>query len=81
MIAVDEIKEHLDKLSEMAKERMSDSTILIGHYCEIDFLTEEERETRHQLILSLPSFYEEREAARLRIQERLSKRKLARFNK
>lgn len=77
MITVDEIKEHLDRLSKIAKERMIDSTILIGHYCEIDFLTSEEREARHHLILSLPSFCEEREAARLRIKERISKRKLA----
>ena len=74
MIDVDEIKEHLHKLSEIAKERMNDSTILIGHYCEIDFLTGVEREARHQLILSLPSFCEEREAARLRIKESLHKK-------
>lgn len=73
-MSVQEIEEQLDKLSQIAKERMSDSTILIGHYCEIDFLTKEEKETRHQLILGLPTFAEEREAARLRIKERISKR-------
>lgn len=76
-MSVQEIEEHLNRLSEIAKERMADSTILIGHYCEIDFLTIEEREARHHLILSLPSFCEEREAARLRIKERISRRKLA----
>lgn len=69
-----EIKEQLDKLTQIAQERMKDSTILIGLYCEIDFLTQEELEIRHELMLSLPTFSDEREAAEQRIKERISKR-------
>jgi len=75
MISRDEIEERLNSLSEVARERMKGCTILVGHYCEIDFLTKEELEIRHELILSLPTFSEEREAAKVRIKERLDKRK------
>ena len=67
----DEIKKQLERLSKIAKERMIGSTILVGHYCEIDFLTDEERELRHELILSLPTFCEEREIAKDNILRRL----------
>jgi hypothetical protein len=78
---IEEIKEQLNLLSEIAKERMITCTILTGYYMsEIDFLTAEEREIRHQLMLLLPTFFEERMLAKERIKERVAKRKTIKNN-
>ena len=42
---------------------------------DIDFMTSAERDERHQLMLGLPTFAEEREAAKDRIDVRIAERK------
>ena len=42
---------------------------------DIDFMTTEERVERHQLMLMLPTFAEDRDAASARIQARIAERR------
>lgn len=72
------IQYRLEILGKNAHERMSAcSPDLVGAFggAEIDFMTPEEREERHQLMLELPSFAEERLAAIDRIRQRVSERR------
>jgi len=72
------IQYRLEILGKNAHERMSAcSPDLVGAFggAEIDFMTPEEREERHQLMLELPSFAEERLAAIDRIRQRISERR------
>ncbi|WP_246262166.1 hypothetical protein [Aromatoleum evansii] len=69
-----QIQERLATITAAARERMSQcSADLVGAIggAEINFMTPEERMERHQLMLMMPTFAEEREAARERIAQRI----------
>lgn len=71
--------DRLQALTDVARARMAQcSPDLVGAYggAEIDFMTSEERQERHALLLSLPTFAEEAQAAHARIQQRIAARKL-----
>lgn len=68
----------LNELGDVASERMrlcaADFSCTVGG-AEIDFMTPEERAERHTLMLQLPSYREEAQAARARLQERIAQRR------
>lgn len=73
------VRRQIDALVDTAQRRQLDWT-LRNPNCpdvppETDFLTNAERETLHHAKLGLPSFGEERAAARARIQKRIEARK------
>lgn len=72
----------LDRLHEIAVQRRAQSVHANGGFfpetvclADFDFLTSAEHEEMHQAFLELPTFAEERAAARKRIAERIAKRK------
>lgn len=72
----------IDHLHKIAQARRNSSVYANGGFfpetvcfADFDFLTHEEHEELHQAFLALPSFAEERSAARKRIAERIAKRK------
>ena len=73
-----EIHARLDELTVIARSRQLASggifSATVGG-ADIDFMTTEERVERHQLMLMLPTFAEDREAARVRIQARIAERR------
>lgn len=78
---IEEIRRRLDVLSETAKSRRLGCDGLFSATvggADIDFMTPEEREERHQLTLLLPTSAENREAAKARIQQRIKQRKASR---
>ena len=75
---IEEIRRRLDVLSEIAKSRRLGCDGIFSSTvggADIDFMTPEEREERHQLTLLLPTSAEDREAAKTRIQQRIKQRK------
>ena len=75
---IEEIRQRLDVLSEAAKSRRLECDGIFAATvggADIDFMTPEEREERHQLTLLLPTSAEDREAAKTRIQQRIKQRK------
>jgi hypothetical protein len=75
-VSPDKINKKLDRLSEIAQDRMSrtDLTTLPNHTT-YDFLTDEEKEERHLLLLQLPSAGEKMVAAQNRINKRIRSRR------
>ncbi|MYM92598.1 hypothetical protein [Duganella vulcania] len=73
-----DVKARLDELGDAAEQRMRmctpDFVSLLGGAA-IDFMTPEERAERHELVMQLPTFHEERQAARARIQARIAERR------
>jgi len=70
--------DRLNALTVVARARMAQSSPDFVGVCggaEIDFMTAEERQERHALMLSLPTLAEEAQAARARIQQRVAARK------
>lgn len=80
VMSKDDIHSRLNELMAMADARRlsSDVWFLFGSRggASFDFLTQEEKQERHELILMLPSYGEEATAAKLRIQERIRQRNL-----
>ena len=73
-----EIHARLDELTAIARSRQLASDGMFAATvggAEIDWMTADEREERHQLMLELPTFAELREAARARIQARIGERR------
>lgn len=73
-----QILERMNEISAAAKGRMNKcsgwmSSLMGG--AEIDFMTQEEKDERHKLMLLLPTMAEERQAARERIKERIAARR------
>lgn len=65
-----DILSRLDGITAAAEERMrQSSTCIVAAMggATIDFMTPEERSERHELLMSLPTFAEEREMARQRL--------------
>jgi hypothetical protein len=77
-MSITEIHDRLSVLTQAAKERMdsctSDMARALGG-AEIAFMTSDELAERHRLMLMLPTFAEEAQAARARIQARIAQRK------
>lgn len=72
------IRARLDELSAIAKARKNESDGMFSATlggAEISFMTPEELQERHALMLQLPTFAEDREEARMRIQARIAARK------
>lgn len=72
----------LEDLDVLIKERRAEHFRKNGSFVEvsgagIDWLTPEERSIRHELIMTMPTAAEEREAARARIAARIAARKNA----
>lgn len=75
------IRARLDELTELARERQGRCDGILAATiggAEIDFMTPNERQERHELLLQMPTQAEEREAARLRIQARIAERRVQR---
>lgn len=72
------IRSQLDALTAIARERRlgaaPDFAGAVGG-ADIDFMTPEKRELRHQLLMQFPTFAEDRAAARQRIAERIAARR------
>ena len=75
-------EETLDHLHEIAVKRRNESIYANGSFfpesvalADFQFLTSEEHEQMHQAFLALPTFGEERLAARKRIAARIAARK------
>lgn len=75
------IRARLDELTQLARERQSRCdgvfAATVGG-AGIDFMTTEELQERHQLLLQMPTSAEGRDEARLRIQARIAERKAKR---
>jgi len=73
-----EIHVRLDELTAIARSRQLASdgmfSATVGG-ADIDFMTPEEREERHRLMLLLPTFAEDRAAASARIRARIAERR------
>ena len=77
MNALQEIHRQLDVLTAAAESRMRQtSNVIVAATggATIDYMTPDERAERHALMLQLPSYAEEREAARQRLQARRRER-------
>ncbi len=78
MLNETQILARLDEIGAEARSRMVSCdpwlTTAMGG-AEIDFMTDDERQERHCLILALPTMAEERQAAMERIQARIAARK------
>lgn len=76
-----DIQQGLDELTAIARKRMQECDPGIAGVMggsEIDFMTSDEREHRHQLVLLLPSSEVLRHEAKMRIAQRIRERKIAR---
>lgn len=75
------IHQKLEELTVVARKRMQECDPGIAGVmggAEFDFMTSEEKELRHQLILSLPSSAQLAREAKLRISERIRQRRIDR---
>lgn len=75
------ICERLGDLTQLARERQGRCDGIFAATvggAGIDFMTTEELQERHELMLQMPTAAEERDAARLRIQARIAERKARR---
>lgn len=69
------IIKRLNELSELAEKRQKENDLnYLPNHVSFYFLSEEEREDRHNLLLSLPSKGEEIQEAKKRISERIKRR-------
>lgn len=70
----------IDEIGAVARSRMMQCdpiTVAARGGAEVDYMTPDELREMHELKMSLPTFGELREAARLRIQSRIAARKAA----
>lgn len=71
----EEVERRLDELSGAAEERYRVADHIPNGWTVIDFMTSDEREERHLLVMSLSLCTNPREEARKRIESRLKQRR------